>query len=316
MTRWKCWPLKLKWGQLMPFQTCSVMVKWVRLATIPVALAQFVSAAEPQYNPDVGTWQAVALPAYSDYTASTAWSYAANASPYEWTVFAKDSKVCAQTDGQKTTSDRIKGLGFIPRAEGLKAVAAIAPVVDGYLVGFNEGEWGAVLYWFSRDGKCSYKVSEHQVVDFVVISKTLYAIEGLSHLIFSHGSIIKITRSNDRGRWEAHEWVKLPFAPEAVSLTRDDSMVIALSDALVAVDTRGKIDFLVRDAPWRVLYLSSSVLSADGDKVYLGMRQYVGEFNMKSKELRMLIPSQEFLNPVPKDVLDRSRTPESQKEGR
>ncbi len=203
----------------------------------------------------------------------------------------------AQTDGQKTTSDRIKGLGFTPRAEGLKAVAAIAPVVDGYLVGFNEGEWGAALYWFSRDGKCSYKVSEHQVVDFVVVSETIYAIEGLAHLVFSEGSVIKITRSNHCRRWEAHEWVKLPFAPEVVSLTRGNVMVITLSDALVAVDTRGQVDFLARDAPWGVLYPGSSVLSPDGDKVYVGMRQYVAEFNLKSKELRMLIPSKAFLNP-------------------
>lgn len=95
MTRRKRWPLKLKWGQLMPFGTGSTMVNWVRLATIPFALAQFVCAAEPQYNPDVGTWQAVAVPAFSDFTASTAWSHAANRSPYEWTVFIKDSKVCA-----------------------------------------------------------------------------------------------------------------------------------------------------------------------------------------------------------------------------
>jgi hypothetical protein len=289
----------------------SKLVKWVRLATIPFGLAQFVCAAEPQYNPDVGAWQAVAVPAISDYTASTAWHYAANYSPYDWSVFIKDSRVCANTE-YKTTADIIKGLGFTPRAEGFKEVSAIAPVSDGYLVGFNEGEWGAALYWFARDGKCCYKVSGHQVVDFVVVSKTLYAIEGLAHLLSVDGSIIKITRPNACGRWEAREWVKLPFTPETVSLTRDQTMIITLSDALVAVDTRGKIDYLVRDAPWRTLYPSSSVLSADGEKVYVGMRQYVAEFNRKSKELRMLIPGKEFLNPVPKNVADRLGTPESQ----
>jgi hypothetical protein len=274
----------------------SMLVQWVRLATILLALAQFVCAAEPQYNPDVGTWQAVAVPAFSDFAASEAWSHTANHSPYNWTVFIKDSMVCANTYYQ-TTADKIKNLGFTPRAKGLKFVSAIVPVSDGYLVGFNHGEWGAALYWFARDGKCSYQVSEHQVVDFVVVSETIYAIEGLAHLWVSEGSVIKITRSNHCRRWKAHEWVKLPFAPEAVSLTRDNAMVITLSGALVAVDTNGKIDFLVRDAPWGVLYPRSSVLSPDGEKVYVGMRQYVGEFNMKSKTLRMLIPSKAFLNP-------------------
>jgi hypothetical protein len=32
-------------------------------------------------------------------------------------------------------------------------------VDKGYLVGFNRGEWGGSLYWFSKDGKQYYKIS-------------------------------------------------------------------------------------------------------------------------------------------------------------
>jgi hypothetical protein len=168
------------------------LLQWVRLATIPFALAQFVCAAEPQYNPDVGAWQAVAVPPISDYTASEAWEHAANYSPYDWSVFIKDSRVCANTE-YKTTADRIKGLGFTPRAEGLKEVSAIAPVSDGYLVGFNEGEWGAALYWFARDGKCCYKVS----------ARIIHHLDNAS----------TVARAGGNGRGEA----ALPLTPRSTS---------------------------------------------------------------------------------------------------
>ena len=41
-----------------------------------------------------------------------------------------------------------------------------ARVDDGWLVGFNKGEFGAALYWFSADGKQNYKISDHQVWEF------------------------------------------------------------------------------------------------------------------------------------------------------
>jgi hypothetical protein len=282
--------------------------KWLRVAPIVLAFIESICAAQPQYEPRVEKWLCVTVPPASSVAEREAWSYAANYSPHHWYLFVKDAAVYASLDRQ-IRDKPAKNLRFEPRAGDLTGVSAVAFVADGCLVGFNEGEWGGALYWFSPDGKRSYRISDHQVVDFIKVGESIYAIEGLTHLTSSEGSVIHITRSNDRARWESRKWVKLPAAPEAVTLTRDNLMLITLSNALVSVDTQCKIEVLVQDAPWQFLYPSWSLLSADGERLYIGMRQYFGEFTIKTKQMRMLLPNNEFLNSVPKDAIHRLKTP-------
>jgi hypothetical protein len=68
-----------------------------------------------------------------------------------------------------------------------------------------------------------------------------------------------------------------------------------------------KIDTLLPDAPWAGLYVNSSVLRPDEQKLYIGMRQFLGEFGLTTKKLRLLIPAKQFLNKLPKEVEDRIR---------
>ena len=61
-----------------------------------------------------------------------------------------------------------------------------------------------------------------------------------------------------------------------------------------------KVETLLPDAPWDALYPSCSVLALDEQKLYIGMRQFVGEFDLKAKALRFLVPSDHFLNKLSK----------------
>jgi hypothetical protein len=78
-------------------------------------------------------------------------------------------------------------------------------------------------------------------------------------------------------------------------------MLVTLSDSLVSVGDDHKITTLFPDAPWSGLYPNSSVLSSDEQKLYIGMRQFVGELGIATKKLRLLIPSDAFLNKLPKE---------------
>lgn len=57
-----------------------------------------------------------------------------------------------------------------------------------------------------------------------------------------------------------------------------------------------KIEPPLPDAAWSGLYPNSSVLSPDEEKLYIGMRQFVGEFDLAAKKLRVFIPAEKFLN--------------------
>ena len=256
-------------------------------------------ASEPAYVQDVTRWQAVDAPSASDRGARMVWSFAANYSHLNWRVFTRDGEVRARLGGE-VPDIRPRQLSFTPEAGKFRRASAAARVGDGWLVGFNEGEFGGALYWFSRDGKRSYPISDDQIVDFFSLADGIYAIEGLAHLSASLGSILRITRPKEGAPWRAQSVAVLPYAPYAVAVRRDGTAMITLSDSLVSVGPDLKVEALLPDAPWGALYPTCSVLGPDEQKLYIGMRQFVGEFDLKTKTLRFLIPSDQFLNRLPK----------------
>lgn len=263
-------------------------------------------SAEPKYSRDITKWEESALPPESRQADRTVWFYAANYSNLEWRVFTQDGKPSA-SHGDDVAGKRPDRPKFTPKAGKFRGGSTFAAVDDGWLVGFNQGEFGAALHWFSHDGKRNYKISDHQVVDFFTLPDGIHAIEGLAHLSMSEGSVIRIARPKAGAHWEAISIAKLPFAPCAVSLRRDGTMLITLSDSLVSIGPDRKIHTLLPDAPWGGLYPSSSILLPDELRLYIGMRQFVGEFDLTTNKFRFLIPSKEFLNKLPKEDEERMR---------
>ncbi len=272
-----------------------------------LALALTALAAEPKYPREVARWQEVSVPPDNNQSDRMVWFYAANYSHHEWRVFSEHGQIHAELTTAKPSAQAERPK-FTPKAGQFRGASAFARVDDGWLVGFNQGEFGAVLYWFSPDGKRNYKVSDHQVVDFCSLPDGLHAIEGLAHLSMSEGSIIRIARPQPGAPWQAATVTKLPFAPYAVSVRRDGTMLVTLSDSLVSVGNDRKITTtLLSDPPWGGLYPNSSVFTSDEHKLYIGMRQFVGEFDVGTKKLRLLIPSDAFLNKLPKEDEQRIR---------
>ena len=280
----------------------------MRRVTLAVSLAFVLaaSAAESEYSRDVAAWREVSVPDETDQGARMVWFYGANYSNHNWRVIAEHGQIHAQLTTAKPPRQR-EHPNFIPKAGQFRGASAFARVDDGWLVGFNQGEFGAALYWFNPDGQRNYKVSDHQVVDFFSLRDGLRAIEGLAHLGASKGSIIRIDRPEPSARWRASTVTKLPFAPYAISVRRDGTMLITLSDSLVSVSNNQKIATLISAPPWGGLYPNSSVLSPNEQKLYIGMRQFVGEFDVPTKKLRFLIPSEAFLNKLPKEDERRIR---------
>lgn len=268
--------------------------------------AMGVGAAEPDHLPDLSQWQEAAMPPDKPQAQRMVWYYASNYSSFEWRVFSSGGKAFAHSAREEPVKqpDEIK---FVPKTPDFQGGSAFAAVDDGWLIGFNKGEFGGALYWFSRDGKRRYKISDHQIIDFVVQPDGIYAIEGVAHLGLSIGSVIRVARATARSRWKATTVTKLPFAPSALSLRKDRTMLITLSDSLVSIGPDHTVRTLLSNVPWGGLYPNSSIISPDETKLYIGMRQYVGEFNLTTNKFRFLIPSTKFLNKLPKEDEDRIR---------
>lgn len=264
---------------------------------------------------DPSTWHEAVYPPRADRVARSLWSYAANYSEIEWHVSPVDGQVRVR-QSKKVEQAAGPRPEFDAKADRFDEPSVFAQVDDGWLVGFNHGEFGAAIYWFSRDGSRNYKISNHQIVDYVSTPEGMLAVEGLAHLGSSQGSLIRIGRTNGEGRWKTESLTRLPAAPYAVSRCRDGMLLITLSDSLVAV-TLGdklKIETLLADADWGTyLYPNSSALTPDERKLYIGMRQYVGEFDLHAKKLRFLIPGDQYLHKLSKEDEDGIRIQEGGK---
>lgn len=283
-------------------------------------------AAEVEYPRSISKWLEASVPLRHKRNVGDAYhcSIAAGNLGYEWRVFSKNGQPHVELISSKT--EQVAGadtgtalLKFTPTAgKFFRESYSFAKVDDGWLVGFNEGEFGAALYWFSGDGKNNYKISDHHVVDFFMLPDGIHAIEGLAHMGVSFGSIIRVERVEAGGRWKAVFLTNLPLlypdyydAPYCVSVRKDDTALLTLGNSLVSFYADRKILALLSDAPWSGLHPNSSVLAQDETKLYIGMRQFVVEVDLITKKFRLLTPSKQFLNKfinlLPAETAERIR---------
>jgi hypothetical protein len=260
-------------------------------------------AAEPEYSRDVTTWQAIQVPPRGKDSERIVWDYAANYSQLSWHVYIDSGRPYAKLI--ESPNDSSSDLSpFDAKADEYRGARRFKEVDDGWLVGFNHGEFGGALYWFNRNGTRHYKISSHQIVAFFSLPVGIYAIEGLGHLGISCGSMIHIIRREPAAHWQAFRVIQLPDSPSTVVVRRNGSVLIVLSNSLVSVSPNHQVTTIISDAPWGGLYPSSSILVPDEGRLYVGMRQFVADIDLTTNRLRLLVPSTDFLNKLP-DVQER-----------
>jgi hypothetical protein len=167
-------------------------------------------------------------------------------------------------------------------------------VSDGWIAAYNQGEFGAAVYWFSKDGKNRKKLSDHQINDFLIEGDRIFAVEGLAHLSLSQGSLIEIKKED--GSWKVEEFLPLPGSGEAIARVGKGDYIIATSDMLLRVNLDREILLLIPNGDWGGLYPSS--VATDGNYVYIGMRQFIARCKLGKnvQSLDFLVPSSKWLN--------------------
>lgn len=260
------------------------------------------SASATAFEGDISKWLEIVPPPRKNPADLLAWSYAANYSPYDWRIRSESGHIIASSDTDPDAALKRAGLLFQPAAPGRHHIADVARVNDGWLVAFNDGEFGAALYWFSANGDTGRKISDDQIVQFLRVGGRLVATEGLAHMTLSSGALIELKRSTPQGTWKASELRKLPAAPYSASAEADGTLLIVVSDGLVSVDSNNELKILLAEPLWSGLYPTSSALDGSQQKLYVGMRQYVVEVELTSGKVRWLIPDESFINVLDADT--------------
>lgn len=160
-------------------------------------------------------------------------------------------------------------------------------VEDGYLVGFNRGEWGGSVFWFSNDGKKHYHISNNQLNRFIRKNNRLYAIHGLAHLSPPYyGGMVYYEKKD--GYWEEVKFVDLKDAPEAIDIDLSGNFIIMTALKLVKVDNEKNVTTLIEEGFWPGLYPTSMVI--DKQVAFFAMRGGVFKYNLDSGEQEWLSP--------------------------
>jgi len=279
----------------------------MKISTILIALLVTFPqiCLSEDYEKNIEKWIEVKRPPKSERVDRALWSLRANYSKHDWIVKLNGSRVepCLK---EEETPERLRP-NFeckVDKFSGGKE--AFCKVDNGWLVGFNKGEWGGALYWFSTNGEEHKIISNHWIVDFFTIKKRRLAVEGLAHLTRSRGSIIEIQYDKKENAWKALSLVKLPEAPRALAIMANGEIILALSASLARWSEKSGLKILAEDV-FPYVIPNSVAISKDETNVYIGMRQYIGEYNFKTGKFRYLIPNEKYKNYLPKEEEDRMR---------
>lgn len=158
----------------------------------------------------------------------------------------------------------------LPSDPAFKGVPHLLTVDDGYLIGFDSGEWGGRLWWFSRDVLQRYPVAHGPVRQLLDHENHVVAATGVAHIIGDTGELQEVSRV--QGQWRVVRSFDLHSEPQVVA---PDS-----SGGLLIVTNKGLSRY--SNGEWREVWHSdyasygpnSAVEGSDGT-VFIGMRHFV-----------------------------------------
>lgn len=157
---------------------------------------------------------------------------------------------------------------WLPPGRGRTSAIRVA---DGYLVGFDKGEFGGGLWWYSENGRDGYRVTEANVRGFAGTPSETVALTGLAHLMSDAGGVLRLAR-NRSNRWHVAEEVDLDASPSAFLTETDGSVTIVTGNGLLSY-VQGTVESL-HESDYTLLSVNSVVRTPDRE-LLIGMRHVV-----------------------------------------
>lgn len=193
-----------------------------------------------------------------------------NESEFEWVVQREDGRVVAHPDSARRSASG-GSPAFDTTAELTHAITSGVPhakVDDGWIVGYDAGEFGGTVYWFDKAGMKKRRLSDYQIQQFLVDGKRLFAVESRGHM--TSGSMVELRKDGEK--WLCEEFVCLPEAGKCIARVAFGDYVIVTSSMLLRVNLKREIIVLIPRGGW---FNANSVALGDDGFVYIGSRHLV-----------------------------------------
>jgi hypothetical protein len=236
-------------------------------------------------------WKSFPMPTEDEYDAYCDKQYE-NGTLDDWNVFQKNDSIFATTDWNSLSDTLPFKVEFkyttINTIALLSGSKSIVEVEDGLLVAAANGEFGTSLWWFSKDGKERYELTDRKsdgnYNNIYRYKNQIYGVTGLSHLVDRPGSIIKIEKENSK--WVAKRIQKLDSAAYFLTVDEDDNFLVGTSKGLYKINKDSSVENLTKDKFWG----TSRYFARKGNFIYTGLREGVLKINLKTMQEEWLRP--------------------------
>lgn len=250
----------------------------------------------PAFNPDVSTWIESLIPEDKNSFDWHNWRFSAIHASFLWEVKIVNEKIVANMKNMPYDySDPVPPFNIkIPSP--YKGLSRAFFVADGWLFAFNEPRVGGELWWYSHNGKESYKVVEAYVTALIERDGEIYFLDAYHFNInIPLGSLQRIVKGND-GRWHLDKVVATKMYPMAMTFLSNGNLIIADSPSGLLIANKDLHVTELLDSNDVLLTYPKSIVSTSDDKyLYVGSTQYVVEVNLETKKVRYLVPSEAFI---------------------
>lgn len=164
---------------------------------------------------------------------------------------------------------------FLPRYVRTKEMVGRARVLragDGWLLGFNAGEFGGGLWWLSADGNTTKHLTRENVQAMVVRGKEILVLTGLAHLGMDRGTIYSYLPGDDASPLVLI--TDLGSAPAAATVLEDGSLLIAAHRRILRLSTDNRLQELYQNENVGIYYPRSIAMDPKGN-IFVGTTFYV-----------------------------------------
>ncbi len=197
------------------------------------------------------------------------------ATPHGWTAISQpvgDNWRCANSSREEwaVSAGPNNTVQISPHSARVDVRLALP---DGELVGTNQGEFGGMIEWVTRDTKRHMVLPDVNPVSFTTRGDDVFVATGLAHLSLDSGAIFRIRRAKN-GDWQSSKVIDLGEAPNASFRVGDTSWVVLTTNGVTRIDLQKLTqDRIYRNENWWQLYGNSIVPL--GDSWIIGARRAV-----------------------------------------
>jgi hypothetical protein len=159
----------------------------------------------------------------------------------------------------------------IRRLEGMVGRQSTVKLQNGWLLGFDAGEFGGGLRFASDDG-ATQMLNRENVHGFVATPEGVLVLAGLAHMGLDSGKIFVVPYAVKSPR-DVRLLVELDGAPEAFTKVSDEAMLVVTTRGVSRISSSGGSELLLR-RDLGMLYPNSVAATPDG-VIYIGARLFV-----------------------------------------